>query len=347
MTEERKTFIFLSSFFTIMFLFSIFNVFVFMNGKNVNKNDIPYEINSKIDYLVFINKNDFIDKTILPAGETYISSITDKINMNMEYNYEAKKKLPITLSYKIVANIIGIYNLNPTERDTNPIIWKKEHTIKEFKEENYESIDKISIKENFDIDWHKYNDEILKFKEHFTMPLLSKLEVKMIVNLNVETEEYNLKETKEVTAYMPLTEQIFAVDAILNDKEQKNLTPKNNTFLIDNQRKLGVYGFTTILSLFLAIVSIKKLTMFKKTKSFQSKIEDIKKEYNDVIVETKNMLSLKGLKPIAITSFDEMLNLADSFITPIILYEEKHLACFYIVKDEVMYMFVIKEKQPK
>jgi len=345
--KEKKLFIFLLFIFSIIFLNSIFNVVIITLESESTKNNLIYKNKTNINYLVSINENDFIKKSLLGAGETYISSITNKINMTMEYSYSASETLPITANYKVVATVIGIYNLSPTEKDNNPVIWKKEYVIKELEEKKYTTQDSIKIKENFDLDWVKYNEDIIKFKEYFTIPTLSKLEVKMIVNLEGLNDKYELKETKEIVASMPLTEQVFSVDANLEDEEEKILASKDTKYLQDNQRKLSIYAVLSIITTFLIIVTIKKITSFKKIKTFHNKIEEIKKEYNDIVVETKNMINTKGLKPIAITTFEEMLNLADSFITPIMLYEESDLACFYMVKSEVIYIYIIKNKPTK
>ena len=73
-------------------------------------------------------------------------------------------------------------------------------------------------------------------------------------------------------------------------------------------------------------------------------LKKLKRDYNEIIVETKNMVNVKNLKPIAITTFDELLNLSNSLEMPIILYEKDEVACFYIVKDKIIYTFLIKNK---
>ena len=72
-----------------------------------------------------------------------------------------------------------------------------------------------------------------------------------------------------------------------------------------------------------------------------------KKDFNEIIIETDNMVDAKDLQPIVITSFEEMLNLATSLELPIILYEEANLAVFYIVKNELLYSFLVKRDRHK
>lgn len=344
--KEKKLLIFLLIVFIVILINGTYKSIMIFSELNGGKNNLVYTNTSKIDYSVYIDENDFITSKVLGAGETYISSLTNKINMKMNYQYKGSEALPLSVKHRVVATVTGIYNESPTEKYNNPVIWKKEYVLVEDVTKNYN--DKtLDVEEKFELDWKTYNEDVLKFKENFAIPTLAKLEVKMFVYIEGSNDKFELKEEKEVVANIPLSEQVFSIDANLNDVEEKTLSSKDITYLQDNQRKLGMYVVVIVLMIALILVTINKIMMFKKVKTFHSKIEEIKKDYNEIVVETKNMINTKGLKPIAITSFDEMLNLADSLITPIMLYEEDRLACFYIVKGDVMYMFIIKNKPIK
>lgn len=347
-TEKREKTLFLGLLFVFSFalLFSIYNTFKVLNDKD-KPSGFVYNEKTNTNYTVSINKNEFIYNPVLPSNETYISSLVDKINMSMKYNYSSKDVIPLKISHRVIATVSGVYNQNPVEKQSNPTIWKKDYEIIPLKEEAYKSENKIDIDESFEIDWKFYNDEINRFKESFTIPIISKLDLKMIINMESYDSDYVIKETKEINASMPLSELVFKIDAQLTEEEEKVVPLKDVDEKRDNERKALVYSFIGLMSAIMTVLTIKKLMSFNKIKSFHSRIENIKKQYNEIVVETKNMINIKGYKPIAITTFDEMLNLADSFLVPIILYEESNLACFYIVKDEVIYMYIIKNKQNK
>ncbi|NLV90517.1 MAG: DUF5305 domain-containing protein [Tenericutes bacterium] len=344
---EKRILIVLLIVFSMIFVHASYNIVTLLLEIKGNENSMVYSNNSKVDYSVYIKDNEFVNEKILKAGENYISSLTEKINMTLEYIYSSSEDLKLSYDYKIYATIFGFYNEIPTEGYNNPVIWKKEFSIKEIVSKNISSADNFKIKENFDIDWILFNEEVNKFKENFSIPILSRLEIKMDVNINGSNDNYAMKENKSVVAYIPLTEQVFNVDTVLNDFEEKILQSNDLSIVQNNQRQIILFSIVIVILSFLIIFTISRIVSFKANKSFHKKIDEIKKNYNEIVVETKNMINTKGLKPIAITSFDEMLNLAESLISPIMFYEEKNYACFYIVKSDVIYMFVLKNKPTK
>ncbi len=345
--KEKSILIVLLIVFSFIFLHASYNIVTLLLEIKDNENNMVYSNSTKVDYKVFINDNEFVSEKILKAGETYISSITDKINMTMEYNFASSEKIDLNYTYKVYATIHGYYNENPIEKYNNPIIWKKKFIINEGESKIINGGDKFNIKENFDINWIFFNETVNKFKENFMIPILSRLEIKMDIKINGYNNNYKLNDDKSIVAYLPLTEQVFNVDTLLEDTEEKIIQSNDISVIQSNQRKIVMYSIIVVILSFLIIFTISRIMSFSKNKSFHKKIEEIKKNYNELVVETNNMINIKGLKPIAITSFDEMLNLAESLMSPIMFYEETNYACFYIVKSDVIYMFVLKNKPTK
>ena len=313
---------------------------------NSNKQNLTYTNKSKIDYSVTIKENDFISQTILPSNKSYITELVDKIDMVMEYNYESSENMPISQENSLTATIYGLYNATPNSVN-NPTIWEKEYVLKSTKKTEHQSINKINVKEFFEIDLDFYNKEAIRFKEHFAIPSVVYLEVKLNVSLRGLTDKYYINETYPMTAKIPLTEHVFFVDAMLSDNQEKLVPSSNISESQVDQRKVVLYATLLVGSLLLSLITIKKLTEFKKDEDFLNQITRLKKEYNEIIVETDNMVDTKELKPVVITSFDEMLNLADSLMMPIFLYEEFNLCCFYIVKNDIIYSYLIRNHATK
>lgn len=325
---------------------SSFNVYKTYNEAKQETDNMVYNNTSKVSYFVNIKENSFINSRVLPSGKTYITELVDTIRMTMEYSYDSSLKLPIERDYKITATIYGLYNENPNST-RNPIIWEKEYLLKEINKETLANSDSFKITEVFDLDLSIYNDEANRFKTVFAIPTIAYLEIKMPVNIVATTDDYNLRDTQVVLAKIPLTDKVFNIDANPSNETEKLLPSKNIVEVQIDQRQLTIHLVISIGSLILGLITLKKIIDSQEHEEYYSFLDKIKKDFNEIIIETDNMVDAKDLQPIVITSFEEMLNLATSLELPIILYEEANLAVFYIVKNELLYSFLVKRDRHK
>ena len=321
-----------------------FELYKIINESNVDKNNHVYTNKGKVNYLVHLKDNDFINNKILLSGGTYITELTEKISFTMEYEYSSENPLPIEEDHSINATIYGLYNENPSST-RNPIIWEKPYIIKPIAKEIYTTKTSIKVVESFDVDLSIYNIEADRFKTTFSIPTISYLEIVMPVNIVSETEDYSLKENYKLTAKIPLTDKVFNIETSENDSAEKLLPSKNVIEVNIDQRKVTIYLVLLFGSFVLAGLTIRKIMEQPDQEEFHNLLESLKKEFNEIIVETDNMVDAKTLKPIVITTFDEMLNLATSLEMPIILYEEANLAVFYIVKGDIIYSYLVKKEK--
>ena len=86
--------------------------------------------------------------------------------------------------------------------------------------------------------------------------------------------------------------------------------------------------------------------MFTNKSDYQRKLNKILKNYDDDIVNTKTMIDVKKYKLIKIEDFKEMLNLSRELLLPIMNYEmaKDEETCFYIIKEDIIYMYIIYDK---
>ena len=65
--------------------------------------------------------------------------------------------------------------------------------------------------------------------------------------------------------------------------------------------------------------------------------------YDDIIVNTSNILDVSNYKIIEITEFKEMLNLSRELLLPIMNYEvmKDKETWFYVIKDDILYRYVV------
>lgn len=348
MTKMQKRRIFYTAllfvFFTIA-LVSLVNINQIINDSKSTKYNLIYNNKSKVDYNLLITDNKFIKPEYVKSYETYISSLVKEIDMTMSYQYHGSSALPIERRSRVLATIYGLYNLNPTEQVNNPIMWKKEFVIKDYKVESKKELSDFLVEENFKLDFGQFNNEVINFKQNFALPTIAYLEVTLEVEFSGANEEYNLQEKQVVSAKIPLNEQVFSIDTLKENSEDKSVLSTQTNFIRKNQRKLTTYIGLTIAVIILIIITIKQILLSKDKQSFRDEVDSLKKTYDEIIVETKNMFKTKNLNLVKIVSFEEMLNLADSLVVPIMLFEDKNRAIFYILKSDMFYYYAIESKR--
>lgn len=346
MKQRRLIYYTLMIIFFFIFSWSGLKVVKILSELKSTKNNFIYSNKSNVYYDLEIADNEYIKKPDLSSYETYINALVKSINMNMKYKYSGSEKLPINLKYKVTATIFGLYNHSVTEASVNPKMWKKEYVLMPLIEKKYNNKD-FAIDEKFRLDWQDYNQEVWKFKESLSLPTTAYLEVKMVVEFNGENEKYTLNENREIVAKMNLSEQVFSIDTIKENIEEK-VVPSNDIKEINReQRKLTAYVVLAGLVFILILITIKQILNSKDSQPFHEEIDIIKKDYDEIVVETKNMVEIDGLNQVSIANFQEMLNLSDSMMLPIMLYETKRKAIFYIIKNDMIYLYIKTNKNHK
>lgn len=345
MQKRRLFFMVLLFVFFIIGLVSLLNIREISNDSKSTKYNLIYSNKSKVDYNLLLNENEFIKSEYIKSYETYISSLVKEIEMTMSYQYHGSSSLPIEKRSRVVATIYGLYNANPTEKVNNPIMWKKEFVIKDYKVDTRKEMSDFSVEETFKLDFGKFNKEVINFKQNFTLPTIAYLDVTLEVEFAGSNEEYNLKEKQVISAKIPLNEQVFSIDTQKDSSEEKSVLSTKTNIVRKSQRKFTVYIGLAAAAIILFIITLKQVLLSKDKQPFHEEVDAIKKSYDEIIVETKNMFNTKGLNLVKIINFDEMLNLADSLVVPIMLFEETNKATFYILKGDMFYFYVMDSKR--
>ena len=340
----KGIYIFLLIVFIVIFFFSSYNIYKIMQEDD-SAHRASYTNLGKTDYFVTIRSNDFIEDRALPSGRSYLSELTEKITMTMEYYFDSDVKLDLNKRHGISATIIGRYNQNPSS-NFNPIIWEKEYEIKPTSEVTHKDSDEVSIRETFEIKLDDFNTEAKAFKEKFQVPVVIELLIQMPININASNDSYRINESYKVEATLPLDEKVFSINVGQGESNERYIQTigEEEESSVD-QRKLSLYIIIFVSSLSLLVITINKIRESIHNICEKDLIDKIKKDYDHIIVETKNMVDTHELIPINITTFEEMLDLASTTEKPIMLYEEHKLAVFYILSSGQIYSYIVKYKK--
>lgn len=328
--------------FGAVLVFNAYKLYTIFKDSRSSVNELNYTNQSLVDYFANIKSNEYITSATMPAKKTYITDLVDSLSFTFQYNYSSNKNIPIDEEHRVIATIYTSYNKEPNGYN-NPIIWEKEYLLKDTIKRAGITSSNINVTERINLDLSIYNLAATKFKESLSVPTTSYLEVAMIVKIAGKSDEYLVNETKTVLAKVPLTEEVFSVEALQDTSDAKAVPSLTTPLVAVDSQQASIYFLLAVGSLIFIAFMIKGMFKSNDEETFVSIVDKLKKEFNDIVVETDNMVDTKELKPIVITTFDELLNLANSLEMPIILYEEHNVACFYIVKGDIIYSFLVKK----
>lgn len=310
---------------------------------NSNENNVimSYTSSGKFDYKVYLKQNDFIEKEYIDQGEAYILDLIDHIQITSLYNFKSTSKTNVTGTNKLIAKL-KVYYKESSDKNNNPEVMNKEKTLDE-KVMNFDD-SKYSTIGTYDIYLDEYIKMINEFQSHVKIAVDAYLEISQINDFNgkVGGATYFNKYTN--TLKIPLSDSVVEIE---NPKsEEKTEKVYEGDLVKTNKTVMSYIVIANIITFIIICLLLKRLFMFTNKSDYQRKLNKILKNYDDVIVNTKTMIDVKNYKLIKIEDFKEMLNLSRELLLPIMNYEmiKDEETCFYIIKEDIIYMYIIYDK---
>lgn len=300
---------------------------------------IKFNNDISTSYKVHVKDNDFIPDDYLEGKSNYLRTYTEYISVSFDYNYLADRLSKVDFNYKIIAEIDAFYNKN-SSGTSNPEIWTKEVVLSE----GVHSIDTemINFSKSVDIYLDEYENEVNLFAQNIKLPVTSKLNVYMIVDVvgKVEDDTFNASYKKGIN--FPINQSVYQIEE-LDGSDKENIIYRDVDIDVDRFRLiLNILLFFT--SIIIIVLVIRKfLTLTNKTE-FEIAIDKYLKNYDDKIVSTTSMIDISKYNEIKILDFYELLTLSTETNTPIMYFNDNKKAIFYVFKENQIYTFIIKNK---
>lgn len=301
-----------------------------------------YNINRSAIYKVNLVENDYFEKPTLEMNKTYISSLVDKINMDFTYSLSGNKKAKTKYTYQIVA--ITNVKYSSASSDTDETIWTKQYVLVPPKEAEVESSN-FTIKENFDIDFATYNNQVKEFKQQLRIPVIADLQVKLIVKSDSEVPgvEKKIVETSIMNMKMDLAQDIFKIEKQFENTDSKSILETTETSKKVNKPALVIGCILVIGAVMIMLDSIRKSIKFSKKTDYAIALNRILKNYGDIVAEIVSPVEIDNLNVIEVKNFDQLLDIEEEIRMPILFYEtiEGEQGEFIIICDNMAYRYVI------
>lgn len=339
-TKRNNTIITYSVFIVIIFIISIFFLLLYINKNQVQY--VKYSEQSNIKYDVYLKNNDYFDKNYLPANNQYISELIDYIRANFKYDLSLKDN---TASYNYTYRIEA--NVEVTDKATKKSIYSYKDTLLDSQTVST-SMSNVSINENINIDYNKYNDLIVDFTNTYNLSDVdSMLYVNLYVSVKGSCDDDNSEDNESVTTLeIPLTYQTMSIDIV------DNLVNNDNNVMICSKPLAItiVFLLVSIISFIFDVVLIVDLLFFiRKTRSaktiYEKELKRILNNYRSYIQKVNTKFDLDGYQVLKIDNFTDMLEIRDTTNQPILMVEnEKKNSVYFIIptSTKLLYTYCIK-----
>lgn len=328
-------------FVSIILFFISFGLF-HKSMNNYTQDIVNYDEASTLDYKVYLKENSYFDSPYLGEDKVYITSLIDYIDIDFSYNL----KLDDSRSGKYIYYIKGIMSANVS--NTSKDYWQKSYDLVNLKEVEYDSTDSISFSENIKIDYQKYNNLLLQFKEDYELSMDGSFKLVLYVENYVESTEDNyLLKTTATSLEIPLTKATIEVPIEVSEvNDSSSLIGK--LIYGDSKVTLMYRGFSVITLLLglglLGFAVFKIVRSLEKISLYNKELRKILKTYDGIIVSVKKLPNRDNSNVIDVNSFNELLDAHGEIRQPISYYETRKRATFILINGNVMWRYTLRDR---
>lgn len=317
----------------------IFPTVFFLRFSLTTNSILTYTEEGIIDYKVYLKENNFYHQNYLGQNMTYITSLVDYINIDVNYNLKTSEKANFNYTYSIYANLII------TPEDNSKVLFDEKYILVDNIAKQTTNSDNYNINKTINLDYNYYNDLANTFKTTYGVNCNSKLVVSMKVNTNGKDLEYeqDFNTSNQMKVTLSLTKKQVDIDmasAKIDNVQEITVASKG---LIKNK---GLFMVGIVFTFAVVLVSF---SLYKTISSIRAQkddytryIEKILNNYDRAIVETHYMPNLEDYEEIEVAKFSELLDVRDTLRLPILFTPiEGEGSCFYIRHEHTVYMHYV------
>ena len=332
--------------FLAIFVIGIISYMNYLNSfSKSNDVEMSYEEKANIDYNVTLLPGNPFETGNLSAVNSYIADYIDDISTDFYYDYKVGKKSDIKYTYYVNAIMELKSDKNGTvhSRIEDKLITEISDEVKDTKE--------LNLKQNVNLDYNYYNKLAKDFansvnNEH-GIDITGHLYLEMHLNVITENEEFSeaIKDTEVIKIEIPLlSTQVKA--SMVNSINNKDVYSEHEAAVLISKSSLFVAISLWIVDIiFLLLVCSFIMKSTPKKSNYMRIRNNLLREYDNVIVNSKNDPNFKGYNVINCVSFQELLDAQKVLNKPIIFneYIKNQKSMFIIINDKDVYRYILKE----
>lgn len=312
-----------------------------INTTEGGADSFSYNIKRNVYSSVELLPNNFYDNNNVTSS-SYPANLINKINLNYTYNYNGSISSTYTYSYNIKAYLVGNYN--------DSEVWRKEYDLLDNTEDKTDN--SININDNISIDYQTYKNLYNQYNYDTNITtdayLLVQININGISKINDSSENDNNNAINDkIEVKIPINNYVTDVERTYDESSTgtyalSNLITTNKVIIIVS----GIVSILVAILLILFNLRKKELTQVEK---YKKNINQISKDYSDLIVVVSNEPDITFLKRMYIDKIEDMIDVADQNKVHIILYEaiRNRKTNLYAIVDKYVYIYTITSKDIK
>lgn len=300
---------------------------------------VTYKENSNVEYEVNIKENEFYDDSSIKDGMNTISILIKDIDAEFKYNLDLSEELKYKYDYKIVAEV------EVKEKSKSNSIYEKQYEI--IKKDIQETQNnKLEILEKINIDYNRYNDEIKRLIEVYSLKdTISEIRLVLYVNVVNQNTGKSINATNKVAQMtIPLTTNTVEITMNENVKGNQGETLKFGISK-ENLNYIFLFGFLMFVSSLLTLLNLVRYISDTRSaeKMYDNEMKKILFDYKSYIQKITDLLDYNDYKVINVETFKELMGMREELQSPILMYQEKNIrrTIFLMVNQNLLFQFIL------
>ena len=299
---------------------------------------VTYMVQGDTKYRVYYKNNnyytdDYYDQT---TEEKFAGNLIDKVDVSFDYHVNFSDVVSGSIDYYVETVLYVENNLS------------KSYILANRETESYRSNSKdLNKTVTIDYNYYKnvYNNYVNELGSSYAGKAYINVYFKTINKVNYQSMD-EIDEDGFLELIIPISDEPITCNKTSNiTSEEKTITVKN-----DNQNLKAFYSlaaFATWIITILLIISF-SLTYSKNIvndSTYKKRLAKILRDYDDLIVNVRRLPDLDTYQTIEVTSFSELLDAQSNVEMPINFKEEKTQSKFVIIKDNLAWIYILKDKK--
>ena len=319
--------------FVSLLLFAL-GCFFILKIVSFGKNDVvTFTEDGQAIYQVCSTEDNLGADSCVGEGLEYVSSAVNKILVGLDYQAVFSKNIDYDMSYHVVG-ILKIFD----SKSSDKVLYENEDLLIE--KEKVDVDNQIGLLHtNVEIDYSKYNNYVLKYKEKYSLDPQATYEVILYINEGNESR-------KVITVNVPLGKQTFDITKrglVKVEREVKTASDSWNTKNIID----AVVATISIIGALILLYRTTNLLLKANVKKdkYHATLDKILKKYDkDIVVSKDGYIEDSSKKVIKVNEFDELVRVHETIKKPIIYSKVNDVKSDFIVEDSSsIYKYVLKE----
>lgn len=319
-------------------------IFGFIYYKQNDTYYVNYTEKSNISYSVKLKPNSFYEDDVLEEGMTYVVSLIDTIQSNVNYSLTMDNS-NVEYSYNYIIDAVTIIK----EKNTKSVIFEDVENLYKSDIKTVSGSTPLAISHPFIVDFNKYNDGVKEFISELLLQdkVESELLIRAQINIvgNCQTFVQENAETHQLSIKVPLATELseIQITSTIPEYVEKSLACKNDSSTTKALMIILIcFAIASGLSLLTLIIFI--YATRNDDINYAIKVKRIVSNYKSYIQILLNEFDFEDYKILKLKSFKDLLEIRDTIQQPILMYEndDKTSTKFMVpTSSKLVYVFEI------